>query len=639
MEFDGDHVLVLAGAGTGKTRTIIERASWLINGGVAPRRILMMTFTRRAASEMIHRLSSMIGASASQIQAGTFHHFCLMTMRKMPKLFKLEGATVIDSDDQTQLMKLIRAPFKKKGKQFPQAAALLKIHSYARNTNQTPRDYMLKYASCEEKLIPTVCDIFKEYARRKQNSGYLDYDDILHRFAQILHASPEARERIRGLYDHILVDEMQDTNPLQWLILEGLRDPAKLYCVGDDAQSIYAFRGADFQNVHSFTKRVPNSKTLKLEENYRSTQEILDLSNWLLAESPLRYDKHLTAYRGEGEKPRLIDFDDEFEEAYGIVNDLIERHDEGAPWRDHMIITRTGFITRTLEGVMVEKKIPYRFIGGTSLMQAAHVKDLFSLVRCAGSHRDDLAWMRYLTLWPRIGPATASRIINPMVGLDNMRAALDFARGKLRGRDDVINGVMAVATEWNSPVKALTTAIKFLKPTLKDKYDNWSTRKKDLELIVSLAERHNNLAAFLEAYALDPISVSEADQLDEEDAVTLITVHSAKGTEAPVCYLVRAQPGVYPHVRSLGDEAAEEEERRVLYVAMTRAMNELILTRVSEQGGHRAFPGAYMNEYGSGETPYFLEDLPNHLVESDVSPGSTESLLNQDVIIPFRTNQ
>jgi len=330
VEYDGGHVLVLAGAGTGKTSTIVARAAHLLATGCDASRILLLTFTRRSAREMISRLSSQAGRAAKAIRAGTFHHFCLTTMRQAPRLFDFDSKTVIDRDDQVQLMKLVRSPFVQKGRQFPKADTLLKVYSYARNTNQDLYTYLSKYTDYERDDIETIIQVFTAYTERKAVRGYVDFDDLLYVFASQIHRSDACQQYVTRLFDHILVDEMQDTNPLQWLILDGMRDPAKLFCVGDDAQSIYAFRGADFQNVHAFTQRIPGAQILKLENNYRSTQEILDVPNWLLGKSPLAYDKQLTAVRGKGIQPRLLDFDSDFDEARWIAEDLIERYEEGA---------------------------------------------------------------------------------------------------------------------------------------------------------------------------------------------------------------------------------------------------------------------------------------------------------------------
>jgi DNA helicase-2/ATP-dependent DNA helicase PcrA len=613
VAYDGGHVLVLAGAGTGKTSTIIGRAEHLISRGVRPERILLLTFTRRAAREMKDRLARMVGHLSEAVMAGTFHHFCLYCMRRMPATFQLNGATVIDRDDQLQLMRLIRGDFKEKGSVFPQAAALLNLCSYSRNTLQPVSDYLSRHTDYDPPMQKKLCAIFAAYDERKRRSGYLDYDDILFRFVEKMDA-PATGDRLRELYDHILVDEMQDTNPLQWQVLQGLRDPASLFCVGDDAQSIYAFRGADFRNVHAFTDRIPGSVVLRLENNYRSTQGILDLSNWLLKHSPVRYGKQLRAVRKEASTPVLMNFSSDLEEARWVVGDLVRRHAEGSAWKDMMIITRTGLAARAVESMMVEADVPYQFVGGTSILQAAHVKDLLCLVRAVDNYRDELAWGRYLTLWPRIGDATAARLISGLRQMGSLEDALAFLSAKLKNRSDIVTGPRRVAACLEEPAAAIRTASGFLSPVLESRYENWRQRRRDFDLLVRLSGEHRSLSAFLEIYTLDPISASSAETQGQSDVLTLTTVHSAKGTQAGVCYLIRVEPGMYPHLRSMGSEDEMEEERRILYVAITRAKDELILTRTWNSYGWS--PASF---YGAGGgmgqgVPYFLEDLPESLV-------------------------
>jgi len=608
-KYKDQHILVLAGAGTGKTLTIIARAEYLIRKGVDPRRILLLTFTRRAAREMIDRLYLSIGDTAKEVTAGTFHHFCLLTMRRMGDKFGIQDFTVIDNDDQNSLMRLARAGYVTKGENFPRASQLVNIFSYSRNTNMSVLEYLNKYTEFDEETCNKILAVLAEYKQRKQLNLYFDFDDILYHFGKKLHEDSSIRNQLRSRYDHILVDETQDTNPLQWIILDGMKDPAKLFCVGDDAQSIYAFRGADFRNVHSFKKRIPDSVVLKLEDNYRSTQEILDISNWLLKESPLKYNKKLKAQRGTGIKPVLVDFDSDLYEAKWIAEDLIERHETGSSWSDHMILTRTAWGSRSVEAMLIEKNIPYIFIGGISFLQAAHVKDLLCLIRAAASYYDEIAWMRYLTLWPRIGDVTSSRLISAMKEMGTMKEALNQLSNKLKkDQQRIVSGPKTILKYWNEPTKALRVGGEFLKPILSQKYDKWDLRKKDFDLLVRLAERYRSLMRFIETYTLDPITSTVASRLDNQDVVTLITVHSAKGTEAPVCYVIRVEPGMYPHIRSLGVEDDEEEERRILYVAMTRAKNELILTR---SGG----PSGYSYSYGDAAEAYFLSDVPDELVE------------------------
>ena len=633
-EHDGGHVLVLAGAGTGKTRTIIARAAHLLRRDVDAGRILLLTFTRRAASEMASRLNLSVGPAASGVVAGTFHHFCLRMMRRWPRHFGTEQATIIDRDDQNALMKLARGLVieQRHRRQFPKAAKLVTLQSYARNTNQPLRAYLERHTDHDEATMDRMGQVFAAYRERKKQNRYLDYDDILHVFARKLHKDRRLGDRMRSLFDHILVDEMQDTNPLQWLILDGLRDPGKLFCVGDDAQSIYAFRGADFRNVHSFTDRVPDSELLLLERNYRSTQEILDLTNWLLDESSLQYGKRLEAHRGAGVMPRLVDCHDEIEESGYVATDLLERHENGAPWTDHMILTRTAFGAREVEAALVAAEIPYQFIGGTSLMAAAHVKDLLCLVRASLSHRDELAWTRYLTLWRGVGDVTAARLIDQMQAADSFDDALATLAQHPKIRETILEGPRSIRAVAGHPQGAIKTAAEVLDPIEENRLDRWDRRRKDYDLLVRLAERHRSLEAFLETYALEPVYSIGRRAAENEDAITLTTVHGAKGTEAPVCYVIRAEPGMYPHGRSLGDADAEEEERRILYVAMTRAQEELILTRANSQLGRQVFYGGFRGSPSEGGSAYFLEDLPARLVEMGDGGIDEDDPWDDDVI-------
>ena len=607
-EYGKKHILVLAGAGTGKTLAIIARAEYLIRSGVEPKRILLLTFTRRAAKEMTDRLHLSVGNAANGTIAGTFHHFCLLTMRRMPEKFGIEQFTVIDRDDQNALMKLVRAGYVEKGTIFPKSAQLVNIYSYARNINMDVLKYLNKHYDFDERRSEKINNVFCDYEKRKHMNRYLDYDDILHHFAKKLHEDISINKQLRSRFDHILVDEMQDTNPIQWLILDGLRDPAKLFCVGDDAQSIYKFRGADFRNVHSFKERISDAVVLKLEENYRSTQEILDISTWLLKRSFLEYNKNLKAWRGPGIKPLLVDFGSDLDEAKWVANDLIERHESGSQWQDHMILTRTSWASRSIEALLIEKNIPYVFIGGTSLLQAAHVKDLLCLIRATASNNDEIAWIRYLTLWPRIGDVTAARLIKLMEKSGSIEKAFEQISSKIQAKQKIVNGIKSIKKYWDQPAKALRVGASFLEPILSQRYDKWNLRKKDFDLLVSLSERYRSLMRFIEIYTLDPITSTLVTGLENQDVVTLITVHSAKGTESPVCYVIRAEPGMYPHFRSIGDEDDEEEERRILYVAMTRAKDELILTRSESRSNYAA-------SYEDATEAYFLSSIPDMLVE------------------------
>lgn len=304
-----------------------------------------------------------------------------------------------------------------------------------------------------------------------------------------------------------------------------------------------------------------------------------------------------------------------------------------------MVITRTAFAARALEASFIEKKIPYRFIGGTTLIQAAHIKDLFSLIRAAASHRDQIAWIRYLTLFPKIGDVKAGRIIADMGRQQTSETAVQSISNNRSVfpdiKDNIIKGITLVLKYWDNPEKALQASADFLEPILKERYERWDMRRKDFNLLVRLAKNYRSLMSFIETFTLDPISSSEAERLELDDFVTLITVHSAKGTEAPVCYLIQVQPSMYPHIKSVGKIDEEEEERRVLYVAMTRAQNELIITRSLTRQGRLNFYGGTTSYPGTAGSVYFLESLPDKLVDQDVAGFKADGFSDYDVIRPW----
>ncbi|WP_180033543.1 ATP-dependent helicase [Acinetobacter sp. YH12233] len=609
---DAKHSLVLAGAGCGKTKTIVARAAYLIDQGVPANQIQILTFTRRAASEIVARVELALGEQAKGLRASTFHTFCMYLLRRIPKAFGLEQFSIIDRDDQLMMFRLIRGRDDKNNpNHLPKPQELCDLYSFARNTRQ-------KLSLALEKQMPEylalkdqIADIMKEYETRKKARSFLDYDDILAVVATALAQSEGLVEYVSSICRHMLVDEMQDTNPLQWALLEPLKDQISLFCVGDDAQSIYGFRGADFENIHHFKERVPDAQIFKLEKNYRSTQEILDLSNWLLDQSEIKYDKRLDAYRGEGIKPKMHIFPNEFDEAKWIAIDIKERHYlQGSKWSDHMVLVRSSYAARHIEAACIAANVPYRFIGGMKLLETAHVKDLLSLLRVVANPLDDIAWMRFLTLWNGVGDVGASKLSQQLLAepeMDILAYKLEKF-GKIPLESILIMKQMAVLkTEVEACV---SLGIQAIENQLAENYKkDWNRRQGDFELVKQLASKHAQLSEFLEEYVLDPVSISEIERQSDTDVVTLITIHSAKGTEQKVCYVANVTPGQYPHARAQGDFDDVEEERRVLYVALTRAQNELILTKQNLNHWARET----VDEQGRKIESYFLNDLTRNL--------------------------
>ncbi|MCH7330120.1 ATP-dependent helicase [Acinetobacter modestus] len=606
--------LVLAGAGCGKTKTIVARAAYLIDQGLAAQQIQILTFTRRSASEIVTRVEQHMGAQAKGLRASTFHTFCMYLLRRNPSAFGLTQFSIIDRDDQLLMFRLLRG--KDKGNVLPKAAELCDLYSYARNTKTKLSDALVEQLPQAVEYKAQIAELMKAYEQRKQERNFLDYDDILSIVAVHLQSSPELVKWVTGFCSALLVDEMQDTNPLQWALLQPLVGKVKLFCVGDDAQSIYGFRGADFENIHHFKERVPDADVLTLEMNYRSTQGILDLSNWLLEQSQIEYDKHLQAYRGKGLKPQLHILSNEFEEANWIIQDLNRRHMQGAAWAEHMVLLRSGFSGRFLEGALIAANIPYRFIGGVKLLESAHVKDVLSLLRVSVNPQDDLAWMRFLTLWDGVGDVGASKLAQELIQLPDIEARCQRLERHGKVPQQAILILMQLDVLQQHVEACIGLAIDALNEQLENNYKtkDWSRRVKDFDLVKQLARKHSSLGEFLEEYVLDPISVSEIDKTPDQDLVTLITIHSAKGAEQKVCYVPHVSPNQYPHARAQGDFDDVEEERRVLYVALTRAEDELILTKQNLN----LWSQEQYDELGRKIESYFLNDLPQHLVDVQI---------------------
>ena len=586
----------------------------------------MMTFTNRAAREMKIRLKSEVGPVSQKVQAGTFHAFCLRVMRRVPKSFGIAGLNVIDVDDQNALMSLVRRRrLGKKGKEIskllPKAAELIRYYSYCRNTCQKPIDYLSQHSDVSPEYTRLCSDMFADYQKSKMERGYLDFDDLLEVFGEVIEQKAVLRKDIANLFEECLVDEMQDTNPLQFRILQQFsKEGVRLFCVGDPAQSIYKFRGANFEHVYLFERLFSNSETMMLSKNYRSYQEILDLSNWLLGRSPLDYKNRLVANRGiAGNIPELVDFDSQLDEASWIADKIVERYEADMQFRDCMVLVRTAYDAKPIETEFVQREIPYVFIGGTSLMKSAHVRDILALLRTVRSVEDDLAWMRYLQLWPGFGPKTAEKIVTAILSSPT-KNAIEALVKQMGSSHPCVIGYQKLIDASSVPQQAVKNAIQTLVPILESRYDRWHLRQRDLELLEAVAERYPSLAEFIDAFTLEPMTNTEINRLEADDVVTLITVHSAKGTEAPICFVAGAKQGTYPHFRSLGELESEEEERRILYVAMTRAQNELFITRSTDtRSGFWT-----INSPAEGED-YFLEDVPPKLVTHTIEGWSSSA--------------
>lgn len=591
VSFDGKHLLVLAGAGTGKTKTIIARALHLLESGVNPSKILILSFTRKSANEIVSRIAA-LNTKSIGISGQTFHSWCMNIIKSNPNIFNREEFTCLDEDDRESAIKLLCGKkFKDKDDKRISPSKIIDVYSYAKNAKcslsesirvkiydngntEGLRDKIAKNKSVYE-------DVIKKYILYKNDHNYIDYDDILGIVSSVLKNNPKAAQFISQKYEHILVDEMQDTNPLQYELLSSFYNNCHLFCVGDDAQSIYGFRGADFKTIHNFTSIVEESRKTKLSLNYRSTQEILDVSNWLLSQSTIKYDKKLNSFRGNGEKPVLIHVDNNWEEANHITNDILKNiNEKGYEYKDHLVLSRTNSGLKIVESHCLSKKIPYQIFGGTQLMQSKHVRDIMSVLRISANFRDELAWVRYLQLWERIGDVTSARIILSLSKCTTLKECINEIKG-MNLQEEIYKTLELLDGLQYNPSKAIHETVKAMCPRLSVLYkdNNWTSRKKDFVLLEDMAQDKENISAFIAEYVLDPkLEVYNKNAGKNDNIVTLSTIHSAKGLEASNCYIVNVSPFSYPTPRAvLNGIDAIEEERRCLYVALTRAKDKLFI--------------------------------------------------------------
>src|SRR4051812_8652076 len=418
VTFGDTPLLVIAGAGTGKTRTLIHRVAYLIERGVAPERILLLTFTRRAASEMLSRAERLVGSAGARVQGGTFHSVGHRLLRQFGSAAGLPADfTIMDQGDAEDLMQLARGALglAKTNKRFPKKETLHWLYSRHVNT-ELPLDELLhrdvpQFLEYEEQIN----SLFADYTLRKQERNLVDYDDLLLFWALMLEASPELQSRIAGMYEHVLVDEYQDTNLLQARVLRGMCSAhRKLTVVGDDAQSIYAFRGAHFRNILDFPRQFPGATMITLAQNYRSTAPILALSNIVISRAEERFTKELYTKREGGEQPWLVTAKDEAQQTRFVVDRVLQLHESGVALREMAVLFRAGYMSADLEIELANRKIPFEKWGGLKFLEAAHVKDVLAFLRVSENPRDEVSWYRILMLMPGIGDSTARTMMDQM---------------------------------------------------------------------------------------------------------------------------------------------------------------------------------------------------------------------------------
>ncbi len=592
-------LLIVAGAGTGKTRTLVYRVAHLLERGVRPERILLLTFTRRAAQEMLARAEKLVGSGSRAVHGGTFHGTAHRLLRRFgPEAGIAEDFTILDQGDAEDLMRLSRAAlgFADKTKRFPKQETLHHVHSRHVNTGipigAILRQEYPRFVEFED----DIAKVHAEYAARKQARNLVDYDDLL-LFWALLVESEAARgigDRIAALYDHVLVDEYQDTNQLQARILKGMCRPHRnLTVVGDDAQSIYAFRGATIRNILDFPREFPGAAVVTLEHNYRSTQPILDATNLLISRAEERYTKDLYTTRIGGEKPWLVTAQDDAQQTRFVVDRILELHEAGTPLREMAVLFRAGYMSADLEIELTARGIPFEKWGGIKFLEAAHVKDVLAFLRVTENPRDEVSWYRLLLLMPGIGEGTARRAVETMASATWAPDAFERFDAPPRAREAHANLVRLLAAlrgddataggagGTGSVARDIARIRALYDDILRNRYDREEPRLADLERLQAIADGFPSRRDFLAAITLDP-PASSTDlgfgSDSEDDVLVLSTAHSAKGKEWDAVFLIWALDGWFPLARALGDDEQIEEERRLMYVALTRARDHLAVT-------------------------------------------------------------
>jgi DNA helicase-2/ATP-dependent DNA helicase PcrA len=599
--FQSGPLLIIAGAGTGKTMTLAHRVAHLIIEGVKPERILLLTFTRRAAQEMGRRVDTIVrntlasqagGLAAAGVLpwSGTFHSVANRLLRRYAANLDLDpGFSVLDRGDAADLLDVTRHQLglSRKSRRFPKKDTCLAIYSRCVNA-QAPLPEVLNdsYPWCCD-WEPELRELFRQYVERKQQTQSLDYDDLLLYWYHLV-GDDEFATEIGACFDHVLVDEYQDTNLIQAKILRSLKPHGDgVTVVGDDAQSIYSFRAAEVENILGFPDQfMPAAQMISLEENYRSTQAILDSANRLIAESDRQYRKHLFSRLRQGAKPRYITVEDGDAEAAYVVNEILDNRERGMQLMDQAVLFRGSHHSDRLELELVRRNIPYVKYGGLKFLEAAHVKDVLAVLKWAENPRNEVAAFRVLKLLPGMGPANAAKCFQQLALSDYRFSVLgDFqppsaCAAEWREFHGLMQSLAAQEISETGWQAQLGQVRRWYQPHLERLYDGLDTRQADLEQLEQISGRYPTRERFLTELTLDPPSAAgdlSGDPLLDEDYLVLSTVHSAKGQEWEAVYLLNVSDGVFPSEFATGKPELIEEERRLLYVAMTRAKQTLSL--------------------------------------------------------------
>jgi len=579
--------LIIAGAGTGKTRTLVYRVARLIELGYDPNSILLLTFTRKAANEMMKRASMLLDDRCSKIRGGTFHSFANLTLRKYAKAIGLDSNfTILDQGDSEDVINLIRSQdrFLTKDKRFPNKQTLNKVYSLSVNTGKKVEEIIENDYPHFLPLLDKISEIQKIFTEYKRRNNLLDYDDLLVYLREFLHKNTPAVKALLSEIKFVMVDEYQDTNHLQAEIVKGLAKYNKnVMVVGDDSQAIYSFRGADFHNIMEFPKLFDDVKIIKLEENYRSVQSILNFANRINEAAVEKYKKDLYTRRGSGELPNIVAATTDNLQSKFIVEKILDLREEGIPLKDIAVLFRSSFFSFDLELELSKANIPFQKFGGMKFVETAHIKDVMAFLRIVVNPKDVISWYRVLLLHEGVGPKTAQRILDELATARiTIKAEPDNQPGfKHHKLGPLFYLLYELQKKKYLPSEMVQKVYEYYWELFKANYDDWNKRKKDLEIFQNIVENYSSIDSLLSDMAIEPIieSVLDVEATDkEEEYVTLSTIHSAKGLEWHSVFIIHAVEGYFPSARSVENLDSLEEERRLMYVASTRAKNNLYVS-------------------------------------------------------------
>ena len=612
-------MLVIAGAGSGKTRTLTYRVARLVERGISPAEILLLTFTRKASLEMISRAAQLLDSRCERVSGGTFHSFSNSMLRKYASILGFDNRyTILDRVDAESLIGMLRKEFElgSKHRSFPRKRTLANIFSRAVNKVISVEDVIYNDYPHFQPYLEDILNLSKEYEKRKVIHKFFDYDDLLVSFNLLLKNHTDIREKISSSYRYIMVDEYQDTNQIQASILYYLASKNKnVMVVGDDSQSIYAFRGANFKNIIDFPALFPGTRIIRLEENYRSVQPILDLTNVIIDRAAEKFSKKLFTRKTDGVAPVLVSAQSENSQSIFVVDKIREMNRSKVPLNRIAVLFRAGFHSFDLEIELAREKIPFIKVGGFKFTESAHIKDVLAHLKVIANGYDRISWYRILLLLEKIGPKTAQNIYEALENEKSGYAGLFTIKLKsaLSRRLSALSQLFSYIDSGSLSVFEMGEAVlNYYLPLLKGRYEDHPKRARDLEQLLTIMQRYNSLEQFLTDMALEPPNTSMDDTFSEsghdDNRLVLSTIHSAKGLEWHTVFIIWALDGRFPSMHSLNSEEDLEEELRLMYVAATRAQNNLFFTypdNIYDRGSGMVF----------SRPSRFIDEIPDDILE------------------------